>query len=273
MNPIKKQQKDFFIVHKDVVSFVDKKHILLFLDFDGTLAAIVGHYKNATILKESKVLLRKIAKTRDCSIAIVSGRALDDVKKRVGLRSIIYVGNHGMEIDGPGVKSTFFVKMGDRIRLKLIKHDLMTRIGQIKGIVLEDKGLSITVHYRLVNGRDLRVFKRKFLECLEPYLQKNEVSLNEGKKVLEINPKVRWDKGKAILWLIDNFQEKGFGKKAFPIFIGDDVTDETAFKALKRKGLCIRVGESKSSAAPYFLKDIKEVACFLKTILDSKTKS
>ncbi len=272
MPNIRKKKINFFEDGAAYATLFRKSDIILFLDFDGTLAAIVDHYKSATILKEIKVLLRDIAKIHGCFVAVISGRELSDVKKRVGIKSITYAGNHGLEIEGPGVKNTFFVKISDRIRFKLIKHDLMTHIGHIKGVLIEDKGLTLTVHYRLVKRSALALFKKKFLECLSPYLKKNEVSLNEGKKVFEINPKVKWDKGKAVLLLIDHFQRKSLSKKIFPVFIGDDVTDETAFKALKRKGLCIRVGYNKASRAPYYLKDINQVTRFLKAVLDSKVK-
>lgn len=270
MSSTPKRQTNFFKVKEPFKALFRQSHIMLFLDFDGTLAAIVDHYQSATILQESKMLLSKIAKDPSCSVFIVSGRALSDVKKRVGLKRVTYAGNHGLEIEGPKIKYTFFVKMSDRIRFKLIKHDLMTHVGHIKGVLIEDKGLSLTVHYRLIELKNLALFKKKFLECLGPYLRKKEVSLREGKKVFEIIPKVKWDKGKAVLWLIDHFQRKTLKKKIFSVFIGDDVTDETAFIALKKKGLCIRVGASKISAAPYYLKDIKDVPRFLETVLDSK---
>lgn len=272
MSHFKKKQKDFFAAHKNVKSFVDKKHVMLFLDFDGTLAAIVNHYESAKILRESKILLKKIAKVRDCSLAIVSGRALADVKKRVGIERITYAGNHGLEIEGIGVKSTYFVKTENRIRFKIIKNELRYIIKGIKGAFLEDKGLTLSLHYRQVRRADLASLRGKITDYLSFYVKNKEIFLNEGKKVFEIRPNVNWDKGKAVLWLMAQFKKKNAGKEIWPIFIGDDQTDESAFKALKFKGLCIRVGRSNASAAPYFLKDIKQVARFLREVINAKAE-
>lgn len=256
---------------EDIKRILKGRRLLLFLDYDGTLAAIVDHYKSATILQESKMLLRQLAKNSQCRVAIVSGRALSDVKKRVGLKNIIYVGNHGLEAVGPGIKYTSFVQAHIRKLFRKIRSDLTKRFEKIKGILIEDKNLTLSVHYRQVNHKDLALFKRTFFKSVQPYLENREIDISQGKKVFEIKPAVEWNKGSAVLWLMKRLGKNGYRKKIFPIFIGDDVTDETAFIALENKGLCIRVGCGKTSAAPYCLKNINQVAQFLKTILDLKS--
>ncbi|MFA5059684.1 MAG: trehalose-phosphatase [Candidatus Omnitrophota bacterium] len=245
---------------------------MLFLDFDGTLAAIVGHYKNARILQKSKMLLEQIAKSSQCYVAIVSGRALLDVKKRVGLKNVIYAGNHGLEVAGPGLKRTLFVKTDVKKVLRKIKTDLTKSIGRTKGILIEDKTLTLSVHYRRVSREDLTLFKQIFWKNVRPYLKSRAIEVHEGKKVLEIKPMAKWNKGSIVLWLIGRLQKNIRRRKFFPIFIGDDATDETAFAALRDKGLCIRVGRSKASAAQYRLNSIDHVAQFLKIILDSTSR-
>ncbi len=264
------KQKNFFDYQDKFRILLRENPILLFLDFDGTLAAVVDHYKKATILKESEMILKKIIQDPECLVSIVSGRALADVKKRVGLKNIVYSGNHGLEVQGPGIKYTLFTKVGIKELIRNIKSHLIKNVGKISGVLIEDKKLTLSVHYRKVKQADLAVLEKLFWGSVDGYLKNRDIRVNVGKKVFEINPNVKWDKGKVILWLIDDFQRKNSGQKMFSVFIGDDETDETAFKALKRRGLCIRVGESKMSAAPYFLKDIKQVTRFLKTVVDVK---
>ena len=75
-----------------------------------------------------------------------------------------------------------------------------------------------------------------------------------GKKVLELVPNIHWDKGKAALFLLEKFN-----KTCLPVYVGDDVTDETAFNALKEYGITIRVGKSKQTQAEYYLRGQWEV--------------
>ncbi len=255
---------------EDIKKFLAGKKILLFLDFDGTLAAIVDHYKSATILQESKALLRQLVKDPKCFVAVVSGRALSDVRKRVGLKDIMYAGNHGLEVAGPGLAYTSFVGSEVQSLLRKIARDLEKHLGGIKGLLIEDKRLTLSVHYRRVDRQQVALLKTIFWEVIRPYLQTRRVDLSIGKEVFEIKPAVKWNKGAVVLWLIKHMRKNGQGRKTFPVFIGDDVTDETAFIALKRRGLCIRVGCAKVSAAQYCLKDINHVARFLKTVLDLK---
>ncbi|HOW35481.1 MAG TPA: trehalose-phosphatase [Candidatus Omnitrophota bacterium] len=270
MCSFRKKQKNFLERRDSSSCIFRERNIMLFLDFDGTLAAIVDHYKKATILQESKMLLKKIAECPECFVAIVSGRALSDVKKRVGLKNVIYVGNHGLELEGPGIRYTSFVKTGVKVLFRKIKFDLVKRVKKVKGVSIEDKGLTLSVHYRRVGRKDLILFEQMFSKSMWPYLMDGCISINKGKKVFEIKPAVKWNKGSAVLWLLKHFRKNGCSRKMLPIFIGDDVTDETAFIALKNKGLCIRVGCGETSAAQYCLRNINQVTHFLRAVLDSQ---
>ena len=265
-----RKQKNFFEGRNGFVNLFKERNIMLFLDFDGTLAAIVDHYKSATILRESKMLLKQIAKIPECFVTVVSGRALVDVKKRVGLKNIFYAGNHGLEVAGPGINYTLFVEADVKRRLRKMHADLVRSVGRIKGVLIENKGLTLSVHYRRVADKDFIAFEQVFLECVWPYIKDQRIDISEGKKVFEIKPDVEWNKGSAVLWFIKHLRKNNRRQKFLPIFIGDDVTDETVFVALKDKGLCIRVGCRKTSSAQYCLENINQVARFLKTILNSK---
>lgn len=243
------------------------KTLLLFLDFDGTLSTIVEHYQSATILAQSKALLAQIIKKSQHRVIIVSGRSWADVKKRVGLPNIIYVGNHGLEVSGPTIRYQLFVAADVKRFLKEIKACLTERLGQIPGILIEDKDLTLSIHYRRLEKKDLPLLKRIFFHSIQPYVKDRKATVGSGKRVFEVKPAVDWNKGNIVLWLIKRLQADIDPKQSVPIFIGDDVTDEAAFTALKRKGICIRVGQKGVSAAQYYVKDVDQVAEFLKAVI------
>ncbi len=246
------------------------KSIFLFLDYDGTLTPIAETPEKAVISREAKDLLNKLSKKSHCSVAIISGRALENIKNAVGLKGIIYAGNHGLEIEAPKIK--FESQVSPRLK-SIIRHiyeDAVSKFSKIKGVLIEDKELTISVHYRLVDGKDIQEFLSIFNEITCPYIVRDKIKINSGKKVYEIKPPVQWDKGKVVLWLMARQQFVAGENKVLPVYIGDDVTDEDAFKALKRKGLTISVGESRNSNAGYYLKNTEEVIKFLRLISEIK---
>jgi len=259
----------FFQLNKLKDSLKDK-FIFLFLDYDGTLTPIVQSPDKAIIPRNTKEILRGLSKNPHCKVAIISGRALKDIKNKIGLEGIIYAGNHGLEIDGPKIKFKSPVSSGYMTILKKIKAILKKKLSKIRGVIVEDKGLTLSVHYRLVDAKDVRLVKTVFHEALVYYIVSNRVKIRSGKKVLEIRPPVEWDKGKIVLWLLARLKFSLGKEPCVSIYIGDDVTDEDAFKALKNTGLTVFVGNSRSSHAKYYLKNTQEVAEFLEQILKIK---
>jgi len=243
------------------------KFIFLFLDYDGTLAPIAERPDKAVISKGARGLLQQLSKSRDCKLAIISGRPLKDIKNIAGLKDIIYVGNHGLEIEGPKVKFESQVSQRLKAIIRHIYEDAVSKFSKIKGVLIEDKSLTISVHYRLVDAKKIQEFMSIFAEITESYTARNKIEITSGKKVYEIKPPVQWDKGKVVLWLMARQQFAAGERKVLPIYIGDDVTDEDAFTALKNKGLTIFVGRPAKSNAQYYLKNTGEVIKFLKTIL------
>jgi len=234
----------------------------LFLDYDGTLTPIVKRPELAILSKKRKVILKKLSRSPKLTIAIISGRKLADVKKTVGLNNIYYAGNHGFEISGPGIKLVHPKAQKYKPYLKQIAAKLKKSLKNISGIIIEDKDLCLSLHYRLAKSKDLKKIKTIFNRTIKPL--KKHVKITFGKKILEVRPKINWHKGKAVLWL---FKKLSQNKKDIPIYIGDDQTDEDAFKALRKKGLTIRVGKSKGSRAQQCLKDIDSVYTFLLSML------
>lgn len=246
------------------------KFIFLFLDFDGTLAPIVQRPDKAKASPEALRIIKSLSERLDCKLAIISGRSLEDIKKRVGLKNIIYSGNHGMQVESPTIKYEPKISTGQIKALNKIKKELVEKVSKIKGVFIEDKGLSIALHFRQVNNDKVNVIKTIFREVtILPSVQK-AIKIRSGKKVLEASLPAEWDKGRIVLWLLSRQQFKLDGSEIVPIYIGDDTTDEDAFKALKKNGITIFVGRPKDSAANYYLRDSKEVTRLLGCILNSR---
>jgi trehalose-phosphatase len=233
---------------------------LLFLDYDGTLTPIVSKPSLAKLTKSQKTFLKKLSKARHLMVAIVSGRKLSELRKLVGVSGFYYAGNHGFEISGPKTKLTHPKALAAKPILNKIKKELKAKTRGIKGVLVEDKTLTLSLHYRLVKNRDLGKLKRIFQATIKPYLKKKKIRVTHGKKVFEVRPNVDWHKGKAVLWFM---QKLAKGKKITPIYIGDDTTDEDAFKALRKQGETIRVGKTKKTHAQHVINNVNEVYRFL----------
>lgn len=245
--------------------------VYLFLDFDGTLTPLAETPGKVVFPEEAKELIYALSQEPLCKIAIISGRVLEDLKDRVGLKGIVYVGNHGFEIEGPKIKFKSVVPNGYKEVLKKIKQELDEKLLSVKGTLVEDKGYTLTLHYRLVDKRDAPAVEKIFRDVTAAPLAGNKIKITSGKEVFEIRPPMEWDKGKAVLWLLAR-QKFAVGKRTvIPIYIGDDITDEDAFRALKEKRLTVFVGESKAASyAEYYLKDVQDVMKFLREILNIK---
>jgi trehalose-phosphatase len=242
------------------------KIIVLFLDYDGTLTSIVETPNKAVLPFENRKLLERLIKNHLCKIAIISGRALNDIKKKVDIPGIVYIGNHGLEIEGPKIKFESPVSLRYKRILEHIKDDLRFKLSAIKGAFVEDKGLSLSVHYRLADRTQIPKVKTILHETTILYRVRDKIKIKLGKKVFEIWPAVKWDKGKVVLWLLARWEFALLDKDILPVYLGDDVTDEDAFKVLRNKGITIFVGEPKKSNAQYYLKNTQEVKYFLNRI-------
>ena len=236
------------------------KSLLFFLDFDGTLSPIVEHHEDAVISEEMRDLVHKLSKK--FPVAIVSGRGLADVKKRVALPEIFYAGSHGFEISGPGGFSKDHV---EAVKVMPVFNELepilKSKLENIKGVGFERKKFTLAVHYRQVKEE----FEPQVHEIVSEVLKKYpQVKQGGGKKVIEIRPAIDWHKGKATEFLKKELTAE---KNPLSVYIGDDVTDEDAFKYIAN-GYGILVGEhGQQTYADYSLKDIEEVKQFFSQLL------
>jgi trehalose 6-phosphate phosphatase len=230
--------------------------LALFLDFDGTLAPIAASPGLARLPPGTRAVLEKLARCDDCTIGIVSGRALDDVRRRVGMDGLIYAGNHGLEISGGGLHFDEPTAVALKADVAGTVGVLTSLLGQIDGVLVEPKGLTASIHYRRVRAED-RAEVERIVRRVVPEDHPNLV-LVEGKMVWEVRPRVVWNKGKAVGWIRDRL---GLGQ-ALSFYLGDDRTDEDAFAQIGRF-VTARVGPPQPTHAGYRLADPDEVAEFL----------
>ncbi|HEX75567.1 MAG TPA: trehalose-phosphatase [Dehalococcoidia bacterium] len=244
------------------------KHVLLLCDYDGTLTPIVDRPELAAPPRDTRKSLLKLARNHRYTVGIISGRALADIKSRVEVEGIIYAGNHGLEIEGFG--SSFLEPIAEEMRpfFQLLSQVLSATLRGIKGTLVENKGLTLSVHYRSVDDTEEKKVKDAFSKVTDPLHVTGRIRITQGKKVYEIRPPVDWDKGKAIAWLIAKCKEARGKADALPIYLGDDLADEEGFKVIERNnGISIFVGEEDfQSVARYFLRSPEEVAEFLEML-------
>jgi trehalose 6-phosphate phosphatase len=262
-----------FEVWKDFASAArDASHILLLADYDGTLTPITGRPADATLSEKTRRRLQELVGNPAFSVGVISGRSLDDVRSMVRIDGIYYSGNHGLEIEGPGLLYCHPPALPARATMTELGAQLAAALKDIPGAIMQEKGLSLSVHYRLVEDKDLAAVEDIFRRLTGPFLKQNKIIVFYGKKVLEVKPPLDWDKGKAVGIIIREIKKTLDTKQLLFVFLGDDTTDEDAFKVVRRpEGWSIFVGEKKpSSAAQYHLPSVGEVEAFLDRLIHMK---
>ena len=267
------QGKDIFVnpyyerTGKSVLH-TDKK-MVFFLDYDGTLTPIVDSPELAVITDDMKQTVEQLAKIH--TVAIVSGRMREDVQNLVGIKGLFYAGSHGFDIKGPGGFSMIHPVAEKTIPLvSEIIEQLKDKFRHIEGALVEEKKFSVAAHYRKVkNQKDLKFIE----ESVNSIVQKHdELRLLKGKKVFEILPNIDWDKGKAIRWIMNALEIPWDTTSAF--YIGDDTTDEYAFRTIITRGTAIMVTDEplNPSTADFQLNSPKEVKKFFEQVIAISNK-
>ncbi len=214
---------------------------LLLFDYDGTLTPIVSHPDLAVLSPSTRDLLLSLSSRPNYLVGLVSGRSLADLQDKISSPDIIYAGNHGLEINGPGISFTP-PEGADQTQLMGRIYDLMREnLADMPGAMTEHKGLTLSVHTRATPDEAVSAVEKAFRDTVGPWVDSGQVRITLGKRVLEVRPNVDWDKGKAIRYLMDAFP------RAFPpVFFGDDLTDEDGFEAVQEVGgLAVFVGPAR----------------------------
>jgi trehalose 6-phosphate phosphatase len=208
----------------------------VFFDFDGTLSDIVDDPDSARPVAGAVEALRKLA--AQCPVAVLSGRDLADVTKRLGLPGIWYAGSHGFELTAPdGTHHQNDAAAAAIPVLERAAAELRDQLGSIPGVRVEHKRFGVAVHYR--NAARDRV--GEVAAAVRVAGQRDGLRVTTGREVVELRPNVDWDKGKTLRWVIDHLREAQSGGPLVPIYVGDDITDEDAFDAVRQDGIPILV--------------------------------
>ncbi|XP_041010009.1 probable trehalose-phosphate phosphatase 4 [Juglans microcarpa x Juglans regia] len=257
------------------------KRIVVFLDYDGTLSPIVDNPDRALMSDEMRAAVREVAKY--FPTAIISGRSRDKVTEFVKLSNVYYAGSHGMDIMAPPrpVKSGAGNHQTTALHRKESTHEVLfqpakkflpaiqeiftmleEKTEKIQGVRIEDNSFCVSVHFRQVREEDYGILEEKVKSVVEKY---PEFHLTEGKMVLEVRPSIEWNKGHALEYLLDTL---GFSNSCdvLPLYIGDDRSDEDAFKVIRSRGQgypIIVSSTPKDTNALYSLQDPSEVLSFL----------
>ncbi|HDZ75770.1 MAG TPA: trehalose-phosphatase [Aurantimonas coralicida] len=245
----------------DLEQLLHGRVAVVFLDYDGTLTPIVARPDLALLSDDMRAAVKTLADL--CTVAIISGRDRADVERLVGLEELIYAGSHGLDISGPSgltvqheqdvVFARAVTRAADSLRLAL---------APIKGALVEPKRFAVAVHYRQVAESDLPLVEAAVDQALK---ETPELRKADGKKVFELRPRLDWDKGKAVLWLL-----KALGldhPEVLPFYLGDDTTDEDAFTALADRGVGIVIGHpAHKTAARFRLDQPADVQRFLRSL-------
>lgn len=199
----------------------------VFYDFDGTLSEIVNDPDAATLVAGAAQALRQLAAR--CPVAVLSGRDLADVTKRVGLPGIWYAGSHGFELTAPdGTHHQNDAASAAIPVLEQAAAELRDKFGSIAGVVVEHKRFGVAVHYR----NALRERVAEVAAEVRATGRRDELRVTTGREVIELRPNLDWDKGRTLNWVMDHLQETNPGHLV-PVYLGDDITDEDAFDAVR----------------------------------------
>ena len=235
------------------------RDVCVFLDYDGTLTPIVERPEDAVLDPVMRQRLKRVAAR--FRTAVISGRGLDDLVARVGVEDIFYAASHGFELRHPNGET----RANDEAeaaaeRLGELQEALAATLGTTDGVQLERKRFGLAVHFRRVAAEDAADVEQAVREVARDF---PELAIKSGKKVFEFVPDLDWDKGKAVEWIL---QTTGLGPEtAYPLFLGDDVTDEDAFRAIDDWGCGIVVGLDgpRDTHAYFILDDVEAVGRFL----------
>lgn len=235
------------------------RHTAIFIDFDDTLSDIVDDPADAALVTGAAETLHALSLV--CPVAIISGRALSDVRTRVGVAGLWYAGSHGLDLAGPdGRVYRNDLATGTLQQLHDAVAELRSAVGDIRGTVLEDQPFAVAVHYRNVAPEKVT----QVVSAVRTIGQRRGLRVTHGRRVIELRPDVKWDRGDAVRWMATTLQ---MPTVFTPIYIGDDLTDEDGFDAVKLNGMGVLVrhdeDDERSSAAHFTLSAPSQVVVLL----------
>lgn len=241
---------------QDILALLTKRGFVAMLDFDGVLAPIVKRPEDAHMSRRTGHALMALKKR--VPVAIVSGRTLESVREQAAMPGMIYAGSHGVELamDGKLRRRTLPARVMKRF--EAAREALHACAEGHKGLIIEEKPHATAVNYRALSPGKAATFARLAHGAVAPFVRDGSIRVLDHLKTFEIIARGAWTKGEVTKHIYSKTAKRG----EVPVYIGDSLTDEDAFRALK-KGITIRVGRDSRSAAKYFFKTRKEVDDFL----------
>jgi alpha,alpha-trehalase len=248
---------------QEISNWCGDRRLAVFLDYDGTLTPIVAHPADAHLAPEMREVVSRLA--RRFSVAVLSGRDRADVAGRVGLDHLYYAGSHGLDIAGPGTIHQAPGADAAAVQLTDSAAALEQTLRNVTGVAVERKRFSVAVHYRQVDT----THSRQVVEAVEHAASERGLRIRAGRQVRELVPDMDWHKGRALEWLRNTLEIDQ--ARTCLVYIGDDETDEDAFRVLGPDGIGLRPGARvAASLADYHLTDVDAVRRFLQWLLSGR---
>jgi trehalose 6-phosphate synthase/phosphatase len=245
-------------------SHQEHERLALFIDFDGTLTEIAEHPSLAKLGDSMRDALCACMARDDTEVAVVSGRGIDDLRQVLGLSGLVLVGNHGLEIEGPGLA-------------RFVHPDLPHFAGRLRelaraleqsadaGVWVEEKGASLTLHYRGASPRQHAAIAERAREIV----RQAGFQARDALCAVEARAPTGWDKGHAVLHVLRARHGPAWSEEVRVVYAGDDETDEDAFRALQGLGVTFRVGRAeRPTLAAHRLPDVAAVETLLRWVAE-----
>ncbi len=220
-----------------VGAYMTRPKLTLFLDYDGTLAPLVPNPAEAFMSDDMRAALERCAARSDTDVAIVSGRALHDVRQMVDNPALTYAGNHGLEISGASIED---FRHEDLIHYRARTDTLAEALDEVAvdGAWTESKGPTLTYHYRRVPEK----VRPGLVRRARAIITAAGFQARDAHAAIEARPPIGWDKGRAVLHILRERHGPAWSNETRVIYIGDDETDEDAFRFLAGLAMTFRVG-------------------------------
>ena len=202
--------------------------LVVLLDVDGTLAPIAPRPEDAAVPAPTRDAVAALGRPRDVHVALVSGRGARDARTLVGVDRVWSIGNHGLETIDPDGTLTIDERVAPwASALRSARDAAEAAVASAPGALVEDKGATLSIHYRLANAEAVPELERR----VEAAATAAGLRVTRGRKVMEVRPPIAVDKGTAVLALARRLGATG--RTASIVFAGDDRTDEDAMDALR----------------------------------------
>jgi alpha,alpha-trehalase len=223
------------------------RHLLLLFDFDGTLCPFSPSPDEVHLSDRVRRLLASLASRPESTVGIISGRRLPDLHKRAHISPEVYLaGFHGLEIEAPGEAFMHPGAAAATPAIRAIADAMAPELPAMPGVFIEDKVFSIALHYREAEPAVGAAAQARFLNAARAGVEAGRLRVLPGACVIELLPDVRWDKGRALQWIRERVEARH--RRTFTVYVGDDVTDEDAFRAVGPEGMTIAASDRASGA-------------------------